>query len=100
MESNNKNEDKTTFTFRELSNCKYGDKIFDNVKFIANGDIFLGELYSCESDKRIIFMDDTAQKLVEVVNLSGKINVYKFVIDKYMYIEIPDNLEVYKPIQY
>ena len=91
---------KKTYTFLELSNCKYGDKVFDDVKFIAEGDTYLGELYSCLSGKRIIFMDETTKKLAEVVNFGdGKILSIKWVDGKYKTIEIPDKFEVYTPVQ-
>jgi hypothetical protein len=70
----NDEELKKTYTFLELSDCKYNDKLFDDVKFISEGDNYLGELYSCLSGKRIIFMDETTKKIVEIVNFGdGKI---------------------------
>jgi hypothetical protein len=93
------NENKTTYTFLELSNCKYKDKAFD-LDFIVDGDKFIGGMWSCIPNRRLIFTIEHNQKQVEVVNFGdGKIYSSKYVGDKYNCIEIPDRFEVYKPIQ-
>ena len=45
---------KSTYTFLELSNCKYKDKKFD-LEFIVDGDKFIGGMWSCIPNKRLIF---------------------------------------------
>jgi hypothetical protein len=89
----------TTYTFDELSNCKNGDKEFDDLTFIVDGDKYVGGLYSCISGRRIIFMDDTNKKLVGVMKLSEKIYLYKYIVNAYEYTEIQDKFEVYRPNQ-
>jgi hypothetical protein len=91
--------EKTTYTFLELSNCKYGDKEFE-LEFIVDGDKFIGGLMSCINNKRIIFTIEHNKKQVEVVNFGdGKLWSSKYIGGKYNCIEISDKFEVYRPNQ-
>jgi len=96
----NGEELKTTYTFLELSNCKYKDKEFD-FEYIVDGDKFIGGLMSCIPNKRLIFTIEHNKKQVEIVNFGdGKLWSAKYINGKYNCIEIPDKFEVYRPIQF
>ena len=89
---------KSTYTFLELSNCRYGDKKFE-LEFIVDGDKFIGGLMSCITNKRIIFTIEHNKKQVEIVNFGdGKLWSSKYINGKYNCIEIPDRFEVYRPV--
>jgi hypothetical protein len=90
---------KSTYTFLELSNCKYKDNEFE-LEFIVDGNKFIGGLMSCITNKRIIFTIEHNKKHVEIVNFGdGKLWSSKYVNGKYNCIEIPDKFEVYRPNQ-
>lgn len=94
MESDNK----TTYTFDELSNCTGDDKEMQ-LQYVVDGDKFVGEIWSCLGERRILFKNEATKKQVEVVKINGKLCLSEYIDGQYTCIEIPDKFEVYTQIQ-
>ena len=90
MESDNKK----TYTFDELSICTGDDKEMQ-LQYLVDGNKFVGEIWSCLGERRILFKNEATNKQVEVVKIDGIIFSCEIVDEKYTCIEIPNKFEVY-----
>ncbi len=91
-------ENKTTYTFDELSISTGDDKEL-YLEYLINGDKFVGGIWSCLGERQIIFKNEATNKQVEVVKINDIIFSCEIVDEKYTCIEIPDKFEVYNQIQ-
>ena len=91
-------ERKTTYTFDELSICTGDDKEL-YLEYVINCNKFVGGIWSCLGEKRILFKNEATNKQLEVLKKDGKIFSCEIVDEKYTSIEIPDKFEVYSQIQ-
>ncbi len=91
--------ERKTYTFDELSICTSEDKEL-YLEYLINGDKFVGGIWSCLSERRILFKNEETNKQVEVLKKDGKIYSGEIIDEKYISTEIPDNFKVYSQIQY
>ena len=91
-------EGKTTYTFDELSICTGDDKEL-YLEYVINGDKFVGGIWSCLGERRILFKNEATNKQVEVVKINGKLCLSEYIDGQYTSIEISDKFEVYTQIQ-
>ena len=92
-------EGKTTYTFDELSICTGDDKEL-YLEYVINCNKFVGGIWSCLGERRILFKNEATNKQLEVLKKDGKIFSGEIIDEKYTSIEIPDKFEVYSQIQY
>ena len=91
-------EGKITYTFDELSICTGDDKEL-YLEYVIDGNKFVGGIWCCLSERRILFKNESNNKQVEVVKIDGKLFSCEIVDEKYISIEIPDKFEMYTQIQ-
>ncbi len=89
---------KTTYTFDELSICTGDDKEL-YLEYVINCNKFVGGIWSCLGERRILFKNEATNKQVEVLKIDGKLFSCEIVEEKYISIEIPDRFDVYSQIQ-
>lgn len=98
MESERMESKRMEYTFDELSICTGDDKEL-YLEYVINCNKFVGGIWSCLGERRILFKNEATNKQVEVLKIDGKLFSGEIVEGQYTSIEIPDKFEVYAQIQ-
>ena len=81
-----------------MSICTGDDKEL-YLEYVINCNKFVGGIWSCLGERRILFKNEATNKQLEVLKIDGKIFSCEIIDEKYTSIEIPDKFEVYSQIQ-